>query len=44
MIQQIALPEDELARKADAIRLLSLGLLATTGVGEIRLISLSPLP
>jgi signal transduction histidine kinase len=35
MIQQIALPEDELARKADAIRLLSLGLLATAGVGEI---------
>ena len=35
MAQQLVLPEEELARKAGAIRTLSLGLLAAVGAGEI---------
>lgn len=35
MAQQLVLPEDEGVRKAEAIKLLSLGLLAATVVGEI---------
>ena len=35
MAQQVVLPEEELARKAGAIKTLSMGLLATAGAGEI---------
>jgi len=35
MAQQVVLPEEELARKAGAIKALSLGMLAAAGIGEI---------
>ncbi len=35
MAQQLVLPENELARKAGAIKILSLGMLITAGAGEI---------
>ena len=35
MPQQSVMPEDDLARKKDAIRLISLGVLTTMGMGEI---------
>lgn len=35
MAEQLVMPEEELARKRDAIKLISLGLLAALGTGEI---------
>ena len=38
MRQQVALPEEELARKAGVLKILSLGLLSAAGVGAVILV------
>ena len=40
MVQQLALPEDEMERKAKAIRLLSLGFLVAAIIAELVFITL----